>query len=53
MNPAYVELAKLALMIFFMVMQQANQTPEEQEAFYQAEKAKFKENKPEDLPDLT
>jgi hypothetical protein len=48
----YVELAKLALQIFFALVQKANLTPEQIEAEFLNERAKFNQNKPADLPDV-
>lgn len=47
-----VELAKLILQLYFAYMEQQNKTAEESEALYQSEGEKFKENRPESLPDL-
>ena len=48
----YVELARLALQIFFALVQKANLTQAEIDAEFQAERVKFNQNKPADLPDV-
>ncbi len=53
MDPATAAmLAGLGLQLIFAIMDQANATPEELDALYNAEKAKFLANKPEALPDV-
>jgi len=47
-----IELAIALLQGFFTLMAIAGKTPEEQEALYASEKAKFEANKPELLPDV-
>jgi len=56
MNPIIaarlIELAIAMLQGFFTLMAMAGKTPEEQEAIYATEKAKFEVNRPELLPDV-
>lgn len=47
-----VELAKLALQIYFRSLEMAGKTPEEMEVIFQAEKMYFLEHPPSSLPDV-
>lgn len=50
---AGVELAKLALQIYFLSMQTAGKTQEEADAFYADQSAYFVSHPPQTLPDVT
>ena len=47
-----IELAKMGLSIYFQSMRMAGKSEEEIQSMYEAEKAEFYVNKPEDLPDV-
>lgn len=47
-----IELAKMGLSIYFQSMRMAGKTQEEIEAMYEAEKAEFYTNNPDNLPDV-
>lgn len=49
---AGVELAKLALQIYFISMQTAGKSAEEMEAFYRAQRDYFAAHPPETLPEV-
>jgi len=49
---AGIELAKLALQLYFRAMEMAGKTDEEMEILYQNERAYFVENQPSTLPDM-
>lgn len=49
---AGIELAKLALQLYFRAMEMAGKTAEEIEILYQSERAYFMVNTPATLPDM-
>ena len=49
---AGVELAKLALQLYFRAMEMAGKSAEEMEALYQSERTYFVANQPSTLPDM-
>jgi hypothetical protein len=46
-----LEIAKSVIMIYFSVMEQMGKTQEEMDEFFKAQYARFKQNRPENLPD--
>lgn len=49
---AGIELAKMALQIYFRAMEMAGKSSEEMEILYQSERAYFVEHQPSTLPDM-
>lgn len=47
-----IEVAKSLIQGYFTLMRQAGKTEEEIDLIYDAEKEKFEQNKPGDLPDV-
>jgi len=47
-----IDLAVVGIQGAFSLLEMAGKTPEEIDAIYAEEKAKFQANKPEDLPDV-
>ena len=52
MNAALVEIAKLGLQIWFQNMRMAGASEEQLAQLYKDEEEKFKQNKPDYLPDV-